>query len=246
MTALEVLDAEFAGASDRAAAIVAAAVLDDALRTLLGAAMVADHPAGIDVFAPGQELGSFMSRVKISYMLGLIDDSERKRLTLVAKIRNEFAHLAQDISFNSAHIADRCRELSPPKELVPPRQVPDVLELEKLHEFKTPLADRNNPRALFEEATLFLLYVLKGRFAQALARRPDPPSKFKNAAEPAGEFLTHAMVAKRHAIETDAPPEKIVELQALVNKLANIVVFAAAGANKDRARRPPAFSSGAL
>lgn len=91
MTALEVLDAEFSGASDRAAAIVAAAVLDDALRTLLGAAVVADHPAGIDVFAPGQELGSFMSRVKISFMLGLIDDSERKRLTLAAKIRNEFA-----------------------------------------------------------------------------------------------------------------------------------------------------------
>lgn len=235
MTALEVLDAEFSGASDRAAAIVAAAVLDDALRTLLSAAMVVNYPPGFDVFAPGQELGSFMSRVKISFMLGLIDDSERKRLSLVAKIRNEFAHLAQDISFKSAHIADRCRELSPPKELIPPREVPDVLELEKLHEFKTPLADRNNPRALFEEATLFLLYVLKGRFAQALVRRPEPPSKFKNAAEPAGEFLVHAMVEKRHAIEAGDPPEKLAELQDLVNKLTNIVVFAAAGANRDPA-----------
>lgn len=235
MTALEVLDAEFSGASDRAAAIVAAAVLDDALRTLVGAAMVVDHPQGIDVFAPGQELGSFMSRVKIAFMLGLIDDSERKRLSLVAKIRNEFAHLAQGISFSSAHIADRCRELSPPKELVPPREVPDVLELEKLHEFKTPLADRSNPRALFEEATLFLLYVIKGRFAQAIVRRPDPPAKFKNAAEPAGEFLVHAMVAKRQAIEAGDSPERIAELQDAVNKLANIVVFATVGANKERA-----------
>lgn len=234
MTPLEVLDAEFAGASDRAAAIVAAAVLDDALRTLLTAVMVADHPPGFDVFAPGQELGSYMARVKIAFMLGLIDDSERMRLSLVAKIRNEFAHLAKDISFNSTRIADRCRELAAPRELVPPRQVPDVLELERLHEFRTPLADRSNPRAIFEEATLFLLYALKGRFAQAVVRRPGPPSKFKNAAEPAGEFLAHAMVAKRQAIEAGDPPEKIAQLQDQVNQLAKIVVFAAAGANKER------------
>ena len=234
MSALEVLDAEFSGASDRAAAVVAAAVLDDALRTLIEAAMIADHPSKIDVFAPGQELGSFMSRVKMAFMLGLIDDSEMRRLSLVAKIRNEFAHLAHDISFRSIHIADRCRELSPPKELVPPREVPDALDLEKIHEFKTPLADRNNPRALFEEATLFLLYVLKGRFAQAIIRQPDSPAKFKNAADPAGEFLAHAMVAKRQAIEAGDPPERIAELQATVNQLANIVVFATIGANKER------------
>lgn len=234
MTALEVLDAEFSGASDRAAAIVAAAVLDDALRTLLAAVMIVDYPPQFDVFAPGQELGSYMARVKVAFVLGLIDDSERKRLSLVAKIRNEFAHIARDISFNSAHIADRCRELAPPKQLVPPRRVPGVLELEKLHGFRTPLADRNNPRAIFEEATLFLLYVLKGRFAQAAVRRPVPPSEFKSAAEPAGEFLAHAMVAKRRAIEAGDPPERIAELQDQVDKLANIVVFAATGANKQR------------
>jgi len=232
MTPLEVLDAEFAGASDRAAAIVAAAVIDDALRTLLAAVMVEDHPPGLDVFAPGQELGSYMGRVKIAFMLGLIDDSERMRLSLVAKVRNEFAHLAEDISFNTPRIADRCRQLAAPEELVPPRQVPDALELEMLHEFKTPLANRNNPRAIFEEATLFLLYILKGRFAQAMVRRPSRPSKFKNAAEPAGEFLARAMVAKRHAIEAGDPPDKIAQLRDEVNRLANIVVFTAAGANK--------------
>ncbi|WP_242893052.1 hypothetical protein [Stenotrophomonas maltophilia] len=233
MTPLEVLDAEFSGASDRAAAIVAAAVIDDALRALLEAVMVVDHPHGIDVFAPGQELGSYMGRVKIAFMLGLIDDSERVRLTLVAKIRNEFAHLAKDIGFDSPRIADRCRELAAPKELVPPRLVPDAHGLERLCDFKTSLADRSNPRAVFEEATMFLLYVLKGRFAQAIVRRPRPPSKFNNAAEPAGEFLAHAMVARRHAIEAGDPPEKIAQLQDQINQLTSIVVFAAAGANKE-------------
>lgn len=231
MTPLEVLDAEFSNASDRAAAIVAGAVLDDTVRLLLEAALVAERPSGLDPFAPGQELASFMSRVKMAFLLGLIDDSERRRLILVAKIRNEFAHLVEGISFRSARIADRCRELSPPKELVPPRYVPDILELDKLHEFKTPLADRNDPRALFEEATLFLLYVLKGRLAQATARRLAVPPVFKNAAEPAGEYLAYAMVAKRHAIENSLPAEKIAELTDLVTKLTSIVVFASAGAN---------------
>ena len=185
MTPLEVLDAEFSGASDRAAAIIAASVLDDTLRELLEAGLVPERPSGIDPFAPGQELGSFMSRAKMAFLFGLIDDSERKRLALVAKIRNEFAHLAQEMSFSSSRVADRCRELSPPVQLVPPRYVPGDLEIEKLHEFKTPIANRDNPRALFEEATLFLLYVLMGRIAQARFKRPTSPSPFINAAEPA-------------------------------------------------------------
>lgn len=237
MTPLEVLDAEFAGASDRAASIVAAAILDDTLRTLLEAALISERPSGLDPFAPGQELGSFMNRVKMAFLLGLIDDSERKRLTLVAKIRNEFAHLAHDLTFGSSRIADRCRELSPPRELIPPRFVPGELNIESLHEFKTPLADRGNPRALFEEATLFLLYVLMGRIAQANVKKPSSPSPFKNAAEPAGEYLAHAMVAKRRAIET-GEPAKIAELTDLVKILTKIVVFSAAGANKPKANGP--------
>lgn len=172
----------------------------------------------------------------MAFLLGLIDDSERRRLALVAKIRNEFAHLVQDMSFCSPRVADRCREISPPTELIPPRFVPSELKIESLHEFKTPLADRDNPRALFEEATLFLLYILMGRIAQVKFKQPTTsPSPFKNAAEPAGEHLAHAMVAKRRAIESGAPTDEIIELTELVSKLTNIVVFATTGANKPKA-----------
>ena len=41
------------------------------------------------------------------------------------------------------------------------------------------------------------------------------------------------MVAKRRAIEMGADPETIAELTAQVNTLANIVVFASAGANRE-------------
>ncbi|WFC42070.1 hypothetical protein [Pseudoxanthomonas sp. SE1] len=82
---------------------------------------------------------------------------------------------------------------------------------------------------------MFLLYVLKGRIAQAKFKQTTSPSPFKNAAEPAGEHLAHAMVAKRRAIDTGASAEEIAKLTDLVTKLANIVVFAAAGANKPKA-----------
>jgi DNA-binding MltR family transcriptional regulator len=233
-TALEVLDAEFAGASDRAAVIVSAAVLDDVLKDLLSAVMVPEALAASDLFGPSQALGSFSSRVKLAHALGLIHESERRQLVLLARIRNNFAHLASDLSFATPSVADRCRELAPPPELVPPRQVPPKVDLDNLHTFKTPVARFDDPRGLFEEATLFLLYVLKGRLAQARTRPAQAPKPFTSAGEAAGEHLAHAMVAKRRAIERDAPPEEIQELQSFVDFLCSIVVHATTGAQSHR------------
>ncbi len=225
----EVLDKEFAGASDRAAAVVAAAFLDELLNTLLQAAMVDGSFKQSELFQPAQPLGSFMAKVRLSMALGLIDESEKRRLALVAKIRNEFAHATADLSFTTHAIADRCRELAFPIRLVAPRTVPNEIDMENLEDFRTPLEDRDNPRALFEEATLCLLYVLKGRLAQALRRRPTSPEPFSNAAEPAGEFLAIAMVQRRAAIENGRPQEEIDKLQSIVETLLSVVVHAAAG-----------------
>ncbi len=243
-TALEILDAEFAGASDRAAVIVAAAILDDALRDLLKCAMVEEALNESDVFRPSQPLGSFSARVKLAHLLGLIDESEKRRLNLVARVRNDFAHLVSDLSFATPSVADRCRELAPPPDLVPPRQVPPKVDLDNLLRFKTPVASFNDPRALFEEATLFLLYVLKGRLAQAMGRRPKVANPFASAGEAAGELLVHAMVAKRQAIERDAPPDEIQRLQELVDVLASIVVHATTGAQSCRPALMPEVAQG--
>jgi DNA-binding MltR family transcriptional regulator len=233
-TVLEVLDAEFAGASDRAAVIVAAAVLDDALRDLLRSSMVEEALQASDIFSPSQPLGSLSARVKLAHLLGLIDESEKRRLTLIARVRNDFAHLASDLSFATPSVLDRCRELAPPPELVPPRQVPPKVDLDNLQKFKTPVAPFDDPRALFEEATLFLLYVLKGRLAQALVRRPVAAKPFASAGDAAGEFLAHAMVAKRKAIERGASPDEIQRLQEQVDVLVSIVVHATTGAQPRR------------
>lgn len=245
-TALEILDAEFAGASDRAAAIVAAAILDDALQDLLKCAMVGEALKESDVFRPGQQLGSFSTRVKLAHLLGLIDESEKRRLSLVARVRNDFAHLASDLSFATPSVADRCRELAPPPELVPPREVPPEIDLDNLHKFKTPVASFNDPRALFEEATLFLLYVLKGRFAQAVVRRPKAANPFASAGEAAGEFLVHAMVAKRQAIERGASEGEILDLQEQVRVLTSVVVHATSGAQSCRPELMPELAQGSV
>lgn len=233
-SALEVLDAEFAGASDRAAVIVSAAVLDEVLKELLSAVMEPDAVAASDIFSPSQAMGSFGARVKLAHVLGLIHESEKRQLGLLARIRNDFAHLASDLSFATPSVADRCRELAPPPQLVPPRQVPPRVDLDSLHNFKTPVAPFDDPRALFEEATLFLLYVLKGRLAQALARPACAARPFASAGEAAGEHLAHAMVAKRRAIERGATPEEIQQLQERVEVLCSVVVHATTGAQSHR------------
>ncbi|WP_079221100.1 MULTISPECIES: hypothetical protein [Stenotrophomonas] len=238
----DVLDREFAGASDRAAAVVAAAFLDEFLNTLLQAVMVEDSSERSDLFKPAQPLGSFMAKVRLSLALGLIDESEKRRLALVAKIRNDFAHVTSDLSFTTPAIADRCRQLAFPIEMVAPRTVPSEIDLETLKDFRIPLADRDSPRALFEEATLCLLYVLKGRLAQAMLRRPTAPKPYSNPAEPAGEYLAIAMVQRRMAIERGRPPEDIEKLRNLVETLSGVVVYAKVGsmqAGQPVSSRPP-------
>lgn len=233
-TPLHILDAEFSGSSDRAAAVVAAAFLDAAIRRLLEAAMIAPPTSGPDLFAPGQILGTFMAKANLAFMLGLIDESERKRLSLIARIRNEFAHIADDVNFDKPEVKDRCRDLAVPADMVPPRQVPPKVDMSRLHEFRTTTADPNNSRSLFEEATLYLLYVLYGREAQAATRRPVPAKAFNSPGEPAGEVLVHAILALRRGKESGQPQEVLAELQSQVDALVSVVVHAEIGRPKQR------------
>lgn len=225
----EVLNAEFARANDRAAAVVAAAFLDEAVRGVLEVIMLPLGKDDPDLFSPSQSLGSFMARANLAYRLGLIDRSEWSRLGKVAKIRNEFAHITEDVSFETPRIKDRCLALSVPLGLVPPRHVPPKVDLATLHTFRTPIADRSDPRAIFEEATLHLLFVLAGRRVGARERAPSSPKTFTSAGEPVGELLAQAMVARDAAIKAGESDERVQALKDQVETLVSVVVHATVG-----------------
>ena len=99
---------EFQRESDRAAAVLSAAYLDELLKQLLLASFVDNSRTVTDLLGPNAALGSFGGRVNLAYALGLITKAEAGDLNLLRRIRNDFAHHLHGLSFNTRRIADRC------------------------------------------------------------------------------------------------------------------------------------------
>jgi hypothetical protein len=103
---------EFDKESDRAAAIVVAAILDDALETLIESLLVpALSPKHSIINGHRSPLGTFGARIDAAFQLGLISNYMARDLHLVLDIRNDFAHNPFGCTFDSMSIRNRIREL---------------------------------------------------------------------------------------------------------------------------------------
>jgi len=97
--------------SDRAAAIVASAILE---RRLLSAIMDRLHPSPKTqdaLFHSGGPLESFSSRIELGYRIGLYGLQARTDLDTMRRIRNAFAHHLTATDFNSQRVRDLCNNL---------------------------------------------------------------------------------------------------------------------------------------
>ena len=103
--------ARFTKQADRGTALVVAAWLDDALESCIRAVLRPDKGTADEIFRPDGPLGSFSARVKVAYLLDLIEPNVRKDLDHIRGIRNDFAHSRGDIRFTTPRIRDRCRKL---------------------------------------------------------------------------------------------------------------------------------------
>jgi Mannitol repressor len=134
--------ATFTKESDRGTALIAVAWVDDALEACLRAffrdknpqlrqvrkranrekqeAIRFENGGGGDrhrrivdaLLQPDGPLGSFASRIKLAYLLGIITVSLYSDLEIMRKIRNSFAHGRQTVRFSDQSIKDRCRSLA--------------------------------------------------------------------------------------------------------------------------------------
>ena len=102
---------ELATESDRAAAIVAAAFLDENIRQFLTNYFVDDPKEVRDLLSNERPLGAFGARIRILYCLGLIPRNDFDALLIIKNIRNEFAHQLHGRSFDDVDIADLCKKL---------------------------------------------------------------------------------------------------------------------------------------
>jgi hypothetical protein len=112
-TAWRSMNDELSGESDRAAAIVGCALLDERLRELLDEFLIQNSDGRTDLLSAedvNAPLGSFGSRIVAAYAVGLIDKPQRDALRRLKRVRNLFAH-KPGRSFKDQDIATHCAEI---------------------------------------------------------------------------------------------------------------------------------------
>jgi mannitol operon repressor len=97
--------------SDRGAALVAASMLDDRLQAILATFFIESSAAKDLVTGFNAPLGTLASRASAAMALGLIQENEFDEITVIRKIRNEFGHGWEPITFESAVVAVHTRKL---------------------------------------------------------------------------------------------------------------------------------------
>lgn len=106
---------EFQGESDRAAAIVGAAFLDEQLRFLLEEFLV-DDPESKKLLEGA--LRGVTVRARAAFSLGFLSPLEHRDVGRILGIRNRFAHQLHGLSFADADIAVQCDALELPPKII--------------------------------------------------------------------------------------------------------------------------------
>ena len=98
--------------SDRSAAIIGAAFVEDSLQCALESRMRLDEQTFNALFnGPNSSLGSFSSKISLGFALGLYGPLLKKDLNWIREIRNEFAHSMKPITFEYQRMKDLANNL---------------------------------------------------------------------------------------------------------------------------------------
>jgi len=112
----ETLVSEIKGQTDRGAAIVGVAWVEEELQAAIESFLETDDKAWKRLFGRSGPLSTFSAKIDLARLLGMCSTVIASDLHILRDIRNEFAHsiAAKDhtgLSFKSRHIADRCLAL---------------------------------------------------------------------------------------------------------------------------------------
>ncbi|WP_433752291.1 hypothetical protein [Paenibacillus amylolyticus] len=124
--AVIIFNIELSKESDRGCVLLAASYLDNCLKDLLEANCIDDKDGFNDLCNGTSPLASFSGKIELCYLLGLISPDAKRYLHLIRKIRNDFAHSMEIISFSTERVANRCRNLRMeafPKDMDSPRDI---------------------------------------------------------------------------------------------------------------------------
>ena len=137
----------FSQESDRGSALMSAAFIDDKLGQLIESNMVDNKKAREIIFDNSGALGTFSGKINIAYLMGLIPKKINDDIQLIRKIRNDFAHNASYVTFDTGYIASRCHAL-------------------KTHTW----SKKETPRTIFGSTSTSILSYINGRLKDS--KRP--------------------------------------------------------------------------
>ncbi len=103
---LQLLNSE----SDRGRVLISTGFLEEQLKEVLLAFMIEGSTVEDLIDGGNAPLGTFSSRIAACYGLGLISQDEYDDLTLIRKIRNDFAHDIRT-NFSTPSVVSRCDAL---------------------------------------------------------------------------------------------------------------------------------------
>lgn len=108
---------EIEGQTDRGAAIVGAAWVEEALSAAIESFLHSDSKSWQRLFGANNPMSTFSAKIDLSSLLGMISEVIRSDLHIIRDVRNEFAHQIAHktqhtkLGFNSPHIRDKCLAL---------------------------------------------------------------------------------------------------------------------------------------
>ena len=105
---------EFDAESDRAAAVLAAAFLDEQIKSLIEDFFVDDSKEVDRLLGINRPLGGFSSRIHVAFCMGLLSRDELHDLRIIRDIRNKFAHRLHGLTFEDEWVRQKCDALKLP------------------------------------------------------------------------------------------------------------------------------------
>ena len=107
---------ELKSQTDRGAAVIAAAVLDELFQMLLLARLtqIGNERKEALFDKIGAPLSSFSAKIELAFALGIISNEARLAAHLIRDVRNKFAHRIEQLTFDHSEVTELLQKRAPP------------------------------------------------------------------------------------------------------------------------------------
>lgn len=163
---------EMQAPSERGFVILGVAYLDEALKQLLAAFLLEDVGRK-EEFLDGEgngPLGTLHSRIRATYLLGLISEEEYEDLERLREIRNQYAHALHGVTLDNDYIRQKVDALGVWRQLYDVRPAPSVT-------VATYLLDDISSREVIQLTIVFLAKAMELRIKHAKAEQRVPAKR---------------------------------------------------------------------